>query len=58
MAMNKVFVSLGQISVLFYTLAGAASAKEIIHDAEHYILEAQHGEEWAEQDKVLFFRFA
>ena len=29
------------------------SAKEIIHDAEYYVLEAQHGEKWAEQDKEI-----
>ncbi len=36
--------------------AGMAAAKEdgkIIHDAEHYILEAQHGEKWAAEDKEL-----
>ena len=26
---------------------------QIIHDAEYYILEAQHGEVWAAQDKEL-----
>ena len=25
----------------------------IIHDAEHYLLEAQHGEKWSAEDKVL-----
>ena len=29
------------------------SAKKIVHDAEHYILEAQHGEKWAAEDKEL-----
>ena len=29
-------------------------AKEaIIHDAEHYLLEAQHGEKWAAEDKTM-----
>ena len=37
---------------------GAAVAKEIIHDAEHYILEAQHGEKWATEDKALDKRLA
>ena len=40
----------------FIVLLGCAfsvSAKNIIHDAEYYVLEAQHGEKWAAQDKVL-----
>jgi arylsulfatase len=27
--------------------------KEIIHDAEYYVLEAQHGEKWAKQNKEI-----
>ena len=30
-----------------------ASAQEIIHDAEYYVLEAQHGEKWAAQDQRI-----
>jgi arylsulfatase A-like enzyme len=30
-----------------------APAKGIVHDAEYYILEAQHGEKWAQQDAAL-----
>ncbi len=44
------------IPVLVLSLAGNALAKgstEIIHDAEYYVLEAQHGEKWAAQDKEL-----
>ena len=33
-------------------------AGEIIHDAEYYVLEAQHGERWAEQDKELQAKLA
>jgi arylsulfatase len=29
------------------------AAAQIVHDAEHYILEAQHGEAWAKQDKEI-----
>ena len=32
---------------------GTTQAKEIIHDAEHYILEAQHGEKWSAEDKAI-----
>jgi arylsulfatase len=31
---------------------------KIVHDAEHYILEAQHGEKWAAEDKQIDTRLA
>ena len=43
-------------SVLALSLAGNALAKgsaKIVHDAEYYILKAQHGEKWAKEDKAL-----
>jgi arylsulfatase len=36
----------------------AASAKEIIHDAEFYVLKAQNGERWAREDKALDAKLA
>ena len=33
--------------------AMTVSAQEIIHDAEYYVLEAQHGEVWAAQDERI-----
>lgn len=33
-------------------LAGSKTGK-VIHDAEHYILEAQHGKKWAAEDKEI-----
>jgi len=44
------------IAFLANALAGNTLAKgsaEIIHDAEYYVLEAQHGEKWGAQDKEL-----
>ena len=44
------------ILMLVFSLAANTLAKEptgIIHDAEHYILEAQHGEKWAAEDKAI-----
>jgi arylsulfatase len=39
---------------LFVTLpVSSYAATKIIHDAEFYVLEAQHGEKWAKQDKEL-----
>ncbi len=43
-------VCLAVTSALFGISPAAA---QIIHDAEYYVLEAQHGERWAEQDKEL-----
>ena len=28
----------------------------IVHDAEHYLLEAQHGKRWAQEDAQIFER--
>ena len=28
-------------------------AKDIVHDAEYYVLEAQNGEKWAAEDKTI-----
>lgn len=36
----------------------SVKAQEIIHDAEYYILEAQHGETWDKEDKGLDKRLA
>ena len=35
-----------------------SSPTEIVHDAEHYILRAQHGERWATEDEDLDSRLA
>jgi arylsulfatase len=35
-----------------------AGAQEIVHDAEHYMLEAQHGERWATEDKEIEAKLA
>ena len=44
----------GLICVLFLLGAGVTTpAAEIVHDAEYYILEAQHGDRWAAEDKEL-----
>jgi len=34
-------------------VSGLATAADLIHDAEHYILEAQHGETWAAEDREI-----
>jgi arylsulfatase A-like enzyme len=40
------------ILISFACIAGAATDK-IIHDTEYYILEAQNGEKWAADDKIV-----
>jgi arylsulfatase len=44
--------------VIAVFIAPSLMAGEIIHDAEYYVLEAQHGERWAEQDKELQAKLA
>jgi arylsulfatase len=41
--------------IMAFVLAGCGTtqAKEIIHDAEYYVLEAQHGEKWAAEDNEI-----
>ena len=46
------------LAVASLLTGGIATAKDIIHDAEHYLLEAQHGERWAVEDKDLDTRLA
>jgi arylsulfatase len=39
-------------------LASTAGARDIVHDAEYYVLEAQNGEAWAAEDKGLADKLA
>ena len=41
-----------------FALSGQTFARDIIHDAEHYVLEAQHGEKWAEEDEAIDARLS
>ena len=47
----------GQILMLaaavIFAASGITQAKDIVHDAEYYILEAQHGKKWALEDKEI-----
>lgn len=38
--------------------ASTTAQEDIVHDAEHYILAAQHGDTWAEEDAVISERLA
>jgi len=39
-------------------LTSVASANEIVHDADYYVLKAQHGEQWAQDDKIVAQKLA
>ncbi len=41
------------LSLAFLAAAPSACAREIVHDSEYYVLEAQHGERWAQQDQEI-----
>ena len=45
------------LMLVFGTGAAQATTK-IVHDAEYYILEAQHGEQWAKDDKAVDAKLA
>jgi arylsulfatase A-like enzyme len=48
-------------TLVVYTMAmmgGLAHAKDIVHDAEYYILEAQNGEKWASENQQIDAKLA
>jgi arylsulfatase len=46
------------ISIVFAMYGAQSIAKDIVHDAEYYILKAQNGPRWAAEDKKLDRRLA
>lgn len=46
------------LSSLVILLALPAFGDDIIHDAEYYMLHAEHGERWAEEDKAIDTKLA
>jgi arylsulfatase A-like enzyme len=52
----RFLLTLTLIPALVFSFVGTSLAKnsgKIIHDAEHYILEAQHGKKWAKEDEAI-----
>jgi arylsulfatase A-like enzyme len=45
-------------SLALVAMAGAGHAKDVVHDAEFYILQEQHGKEWAATDEQLDAKLA
>ncbi|NOR55994.1 MAG: sulfatase-like hydrolase/transferase [Sulfurovum sp.] len=41
------------IATCLLAVMTTANAKDIVHDSEHYILKAQHGDKWAKEDKAI-----
>ena len=56
--MKTIIAKTAVVVLLTLVAAGAASAQDIVHDAEYYILEAQNGERWAAEDKDLDAKLA
>jgi arylsulfatase len=51
---SKYWLAQGLVALLFVFGAATVQAKDkIVHDAEYYILEAQYGEKWAEENKEI-----
>ena len=44
--------------MLVFGTGAAQAATKIVHDAEYYILEAQHGKQWAKDDKAVDAKLA
>ena len=51
--MLKTILSYMAIASLLFAGVTAVHAKDIIHDSEYYILKAQHGDKWAEEDQAI-----
>lgn len=52
----KRWSQLGLMALFAGTLP--ATAGELIHDADHHVLKAQHGEQWAKDDKAVAAKLA
>jgi arylsulfatase A-like enzyme len=53
MKTNRNMIVMGLVGAIALGAFMNAGAAEIIHDAEYYVLEAQHGEKWAAEDEAL-----
>ncbi len=57
--MNKfMLVMTGLLAVFLLNGVASAEKDKIIHDAEYAIIEAQNGEQWAQDDKVIDAKLA
>ena len=51
--MNRPIVMRNFFLFLLLSWSATSVGKGIVHDAEHYVLKAQHGDAWSKQDKSL-----
>ena len=51
--MKTLFSTVLLLIALILLNIGAVQATDIVHDSEYYILEAQNGEKWAEDDQLI-----
>ena len=51
--MLKVKMSHLAVASCLLAVTTTVNAADIVHDAEHYILQAQHGDKWAKEDTVI-----
>ena len=58
MKSNLFKAGLLSVAVLTATVSTTVLAKDFVQDAEFYVLKAQHGEKWAQEDKELNKRLA
>jgi arylsulfatase len=56
--MKKYILYLVFVGILFGNIQLLTAQDKIVHDAEYYIIEAQNGERWTEEDKELDKRLA
>jgi arylsulfatase len=56
--MKKYILYLVFVGILFGNIQMLTAQDKIVHDAEYYIIEAQNGERWTEEDKELDKRLA
>jgi len=54
----QVAAAFGLIALITGSMGARAEEGKILHDAEHYILAAQHGERWAKEDTEIDARLA
>ncbi|NIS83378.1 MAG: hypothetical protein GTO14_25000 [Anaerolineales bacterium] len=56
---SSLFVIFAMTAMVFGSgLVLAQEKGKIVHDAEHYILKAQHGERWAKEDAKIDAKLA
>jgi arylsulfatase len=48
---QKLLITVAALFTALFSAHAQEQKPQIVHDAEYYILDAQHGEKWAVEDK-------